>query len=73
VSTDLHLVTREYDQRRADDPADDWDDDDAASAFPPGWDDDAAARWPFLTRVATGRANPVEDELLYGGGDGSWL
>jgi hypothetical protein len=73
VSSHLHLVTRHDDQRRAGDPADGWDDDSLASEFPPGRDHHAAARLRLLTRVAKRRTNPVEDALLEGGGDGSWL
>jgi hypothetical protein len=73
VPTHLHLVTRDDDQRRADDPADGWDDDALASEFPPGWDDYAAARQRFVTRVVKRRANPVERELLEDGDDRSWL
>jgi hypothetical protein len=73
VPTDLHLVTREHDRRGAVDPADDWEDAAAAFELPPAWDDDAAARWRFLTGVAKRRADTVEDALLEGGGDGSWV
>ena len=73
MSRHLYLVTREDDQRPAGDPADGWDDDPLASEFPPGWDDYTAARLRSLTRVSKRRTNPVEDALLEGGGDGSWL
>ncbi len=73
MASNLHLVSRDDDQRRGDHPADDWDDDAAAPEFPPGWDDYAAARRRFLTRVAKRPANPVEGELIEDGEDESWL
>jgi hypothetical protein len=73
VTSNLHLVTRDDDQRGTDQRAGDWVQGAAAPDFPPGWDDYAAARRRFLKRVAKRRTNPVEGELLEDGQEESWL
>ncbi len=72
MASNLHLVTRDDDQRGID-QAGDWDRGGAAPEFPPGWEDYAAARRRFLKRVANGRENAVQGEPLDDDEEGSWL
>jgi hypothetical protein len=73
VPSNLHLVTRDDDQRGTDHSAGDWDQGASPSDFPPGWDDYAAARRRFLRRVAKRRADRDEAEPLEDGEEESWL
>jgi hypothetical protein len=73
VPSNLHLVTRDDDQRGTDHPAGDWDQGAAAPEFPPGWDDYTAARRCFLKHLAKRRVDPAEGESPEDGEDESWL
>ena len=72
MPSNLHLVTRDDDQRGID-RVGDGDHGGAAPEFPPCWEDYAAARRRFLKGVAKRRENPVEGEALEDDEEGSWL